>query len=238
MTQWEQLLTTVINNVIGSLPKLIRNGFQSGSVDIPPYTNILLPDVVQYDTGQKSVLCPILYHPVDSTRLSLSNSRLNGMDTISAYGPVSFPIQDVSLSVPLILEDVVLEGNWTTYSQCQKGSASPIETIHSGSFVLHFTDIQFTVNIDLDPNAMTATSVNLKLTDVNQLWSNQPVFDATKDLTYDSRTSEGQKTVLAAVLNSEPIRKKYRESARKGIENNTLSDEMIKIINTLLAQLG
>lgn len=238
LTPWEQLLKTVVGAVVEQLPNIIRNGYRDGGTDFPPLTNVQLPDLDRYDTGQQLALCPLLAKPVTNTLLSVSGNRLNGLDTIRAFGEVSFPEQDIRLSIPLLFREISLTGNWKSEGECKRGSAPAATTVHNGTYRVRYADVQITLDVTLDPDASSAAGVAARLTDTNGTWKDQPDFDPAADVTFDGGTSTGQRTVLTALLRSDDVRAQFRGPVKEVVESERLADEIKRVINAMLAQLG
>lgn len=237
LTPWESLLKTVVEALIENLPNIIRNGYSDGRASFPPYTNVQLPDMDRFDTGQQLPLCALLFKPVSNALLTVSGNRLNGLDSIDAYGEITFPQQDVRLSIPLLFGELSVSGIWKSESRCRRGSAEPVDTIHYGSYAVRYRDVQVTLDVTLDQFATSATEVTARLTDGNDRWKDQPEFDPETDVTFDSGTTTGQRTVLTALLKSSEVRAKFRDPVREAIESNRLAGEIRSVINAMLEQM-
>ncbi len=238
LTPWESLLKTIAEALIANLPSIIRDGFKDGGINIPPYTNISLPDMNRYDSGQKLALCPLMSQPVENTLLSVQENKLNGLDTIKAFGEITFPVQDVKLCIPLVFSEVRLAGTWKTDSVCQRGNKDPVPGEHTGTYRVCYTDVQVTLDILLNQAATTATNVAITLTDRNSKWQEQPQFDPNKDVTFSANTTRGQKIVLTALLSSNEVRSKLRDPVKDVIESTQLSGELLKVVNMMLAEIA
>jgi hypothetical protein len=236
-TDWESLLSTVVQSLIRSLPELIRNGVHTDQLDLPPYTHVPLPDIKNFDTKQNPPLCPFPYLPVDTTRVDATHNQMNGLDTIQLYGPITFPVQDVQMRVPLLFHDISLCGEWHSYTNCRDSAANGIEAEHNGSFTFHFREVQFTLSINLDEMWSEATSVSIQLSDGNLAWAAQPWFDPNSEVTFGSATAPGQQMVILALLQSELVKQQFRDPVKKGLEGHGLADELCKVFNQLLSKL-
>lgn len=238
LTPWESLLKTVVEALIENLPNIIRNGYSAGGITVPAYTNVQLPDMIRFDTEQQLALCPFLSKPVANTLLTVRGNRLNGLDTIAASGEITFPEQDVQLSVPLLFGKISLTGEWQSQGECQRGNAPPTTAEHHGTYSVRYADVQVTLHITLDQRAEKATALTATLTDNNGRWQEQPDFDPAADVTFESTTTTGQRTVLTALLRSDQVRAKFRSPVKEVIESTQLAGEIKKVVNALLAQLG
>ena len=238
LTPWESLLKTIAEALVGNLPGIIKDGYDDGGITIPPYTNISLPEMQRFDIGQKLALCPLLSKPVENTLLTMTENTLNGLDTITSFGEITFPVQDVKLSVPLVFEKIVLTGNWKADSVCQRGSKPPVAGEHNGTYRVSYSKVQVTLDILLNQVATAATDVTITLTDKNSMWAEQPEFNPDKDVTFGPGTTRGQRIVLTALLRSQEIRSKLRDPVKQVVESSRLSDELLKVVNMMLSQLG
>jgi hypothetical protein len=237
-TPWESLVTTVVGNLIDSLPGIIRDGYTGDDVRVPPYDDVPVPDVSGFDTGLKPPLCPILSKAVATTRLSAFDVHLTGLDSVAAYASMTFPVQDVELSVPLIFDKIVAQGNWETHSSCAKGTDAPIDTVHNGTFVVRIVSMQVSVDVRLNPTASIATAVTVTLTDATKTWSSQPVFDPSSDVTFDPTTTGGEVKVLSDVLKAQAFWKTLRDSVKGIVEGPDLANVLRTVINDVLANVA
>lgn len=234
-TPWESVMTIVIDSLIQSLPAIIRDGNHSTGITIAPYKNVPLPDLDNFDTKQQLALCPILSLPVATTRLSLRNNQLNGLDSVASYGPITFPVQDIELSIPLVFKTIQLNGDWETLTQCQKGDAAAIDTAQRGTYRASLIDVQVTVGVKLNQSASSVTGTTITLTDYNRKWMEQPTFNAETGVTFDDSVSLGQKTILTTMLNDDVlVRPQFRKLAKDVIESTKLAESLRQIINKIL----
>jgi hypothetical protein len=232
-TTWESLAKNITYHLIAALPGIIANGYHQGGLNIQPYRDITLPDLSDYDTQQQLPLCPLFSNETDDTRLSLRSSKLNGLDTVGKYAPITFPQQDVLMTVPLLVSTLTVTGDWSTSSGCQDESGQITTTVHQGGFTMRLTDVQFSVTVDLDVDQGAATNVDIKLTDQNQQWSNQPTFNPDQDITFDSSVSRGKRAVLLPLLSTDTVRTTLRDNAKGVIEDPRLATNLKQIINQL-----
>ncbi|MFD2610901.1 hypothetical protein [Paenibacillus gansuensis] len=233
-TDWESLLKTVIQSLIRSFPDIIRNGVHSDGINVPPYTNKQVRDVSNFDTKQNPPLCPILYLPTETTHVDAVHNRLNGLDTVSLYAPITFPVQDRQMSIPLLFQDVTLSGSWHSYTPCKNLKGTGITAEHYGTFLFHFQEVQLTLTVDLDTTLSEAVSVQVKLTDLNQKWSSQP---ALQNITFESSTTQAQQTVVLSLMQSDVVMQQFRDPAKQGLEGEELSKEILSVINQMLAKI-
>jgi hypothetical protein len=230
-------MSTVVQSLIRSLPELIRTGIHSDELELPPYTHVPLPDIKNFDTKQNPPLCPFPYLPVDTTRLDATHNQMNGLDTVQLYGPITFPVQDVQLCVPLVFSDISLSGDWHAYTNCRDSTGNGMEADHNGSFTFHFREVQLTLHVYLDESLSAATSVSIQLSDGNGAWAPQPGFDPKSEVTFGSATAPGQQIVILALLQSDLVKQQFRDPMKKGLEGNELADELCKVFNKLLSKL-
>lgn len=237
-TPWESIVTTVIDSLVASLPDILRNGYTGDGIAIPAYDAVALPDIVGYDTGRKPPLCPLGTKAADTTRLSLRGACLSGLDTVASYAPLTFPVPDIELSVPLVFSEIVVNGEWETHTPCKKGQAQPVDTVHTGTFTLRFTSVQVTVDVKLDATASAATAVTVTLTDATHTWSSQPAFDPCTDVTFDPTTSGGDVTVLRVALETIAFGTLLGDPARRALEGPGLAGDLRTVINDALASVS
>jgi hypothetical protein len=239
-TAWESLVMAVVRDLIGELPDIIRNGDSVGGVSIPAYDDVPLPDLSGFDIGDDLPLCPLLYSATGNTLVSTRGARLGGLDSIALYGdePLTFPAQDIELSMRVIFDAIAVKVNWETHTPCAEDENAPIDTVHNGTLTVRLLTVQCTVGVRLDPTASSAKSATVTLTDHNQTWASQPTFDPMSDVTFDSSIIAGQKMLLRAALNSDTLLKTLRDSARTIIEGPTLSYLLRMAVSDALASVS
>jgi hypothetical protein len=235
-TPWESLVTTVVNDLIESLPDIIRDGYTGEGVAVPPFNDVTLPDIVGFDTGQKVKLCTSAReHATDKTRLSALDGRLTGLDTVASYAPLAFPVQDVQLSIPLVFNDIVVRGRWESHTPCALGTNPPVDTVHDGTFAVHFIAVQVTIAVTLDATASTVTAVTITLSDANAAWQHQPVFNADTDVTFDPSVTGGQISLIRTLLKTSQFLTTLRDPTKRFIEGPDLAHALKKVIEDVIA---
>jgi hypothetical protein len=234
-TPWESLVTTVVNDLIESLPDIVRNGYTRDGISVPPYADVTLPDIQGFDSGQKPPLCPTLSKAEDTTRLSALGVHLTGLDTVVPFSPLTFPVQDIELSIPLVFSDIAVRGRWESHTPCAKESEQPIDTVHDGTFVVHFTSVQITIDVKLDATASSVTAATIALTDANGAWPAQPVFDAETDITFDKTTTQGKIAVIRSMLQTSQFLTALRDPTRRLIEGPDLSHALRTVIEDVIS---
>lgn len=236
LTPWEVVLKTVVEALLRNLPKIIREGYRQGGTTVPPYNNIELPELRNFDTGQQLSLCDFMCDEVGTSLMSFSGVRLNGLDTIGASGEITFPVQDVKLSVPMIVKEIVVAGKWQSSSRCMCDEETST-TLHNGGFRIRFADVQIRLDVLLNQAATEVSAADITLTDSNNTWKDQPLFAPSEDLTFESDVPPGGKVVLRSLMTTEMFKSKLRNPVKDLIESDVLSGQIRSIANSMLSQI-
>lgn len=122
MSFWEEICIQVIRNVLPLLPRVVDEGFHDFGLDIPPFTSVELPDLIDWDTSTTLTgFCGLGNKDLGNAALDLEGSRLNGLDTI-AQTPgetIRFTTPDEVMIIPLTVGKLSIASQFAMRHRCR-----------------------------------------------------------------------------------------------------------------------
>jgi hypothetical protein len=226
-TLWESLCKNAAYKLIAVFPEIVRKG--SGPLGIPPLVNQPLPEVQDFDLGRKVVRCKD-DDEVGTNLLSITQSLLNGLDTVGRFERARFTRPNTQIVIPLVFEEVKLDGKWRIRQQCGK-----VFTVRTGGYACKFQRLQVDVTLTIDEATARLTGATATLTDRTGTWKGQPEVAVQFD-----NASPGEQTALrplfTSVLKGElPIGGvNFKDAVRDFIQGEEIARRMRTLVQAFL----
>jgi hypothetical protein len=231
-TLWESLCKNASYKLIGALPEIIRNGRPG----FPPLKDYPLPSVKDYNLGRRVIRCD---EPgeIDFNQVSVTDSLLNGLDTISRFEPVVFQERDIKLNIPLVFSEVRATGRWQIRQRC-KGTEGEFWTTRTGTYACIYHQVQIDLAIVFDYNHGKVSSVGVALSDRTRSWANQPEVTMTFDNARPGEIAIIRALVQAIFKGQQEIGGiNFKTEVKKVIEGEEVSGRVKAVINTFLDKI-